>query len=59
MEEETEESFDRVVEEVAQGLARSWMTLVVTGTFGGLEICIGGMIYWRTGTRRTITCWRG
>lgn len=45
VEEEIEESFDRIVEEGAQRLARSWMTMMVTGTFGGMEIGIGVMAY--------------
>lgn len=45
VEEEIEESFDRIVEEGAQRLARSWTTTLVTGTFGGLEVGIGVMAY--------------
>lgn len=45
VEEEIEASFDRIVEEGAQRLARSWPTMLVTGTFGGLEIGIGVMAY--------------
>ncbi|RAX49249.1 formate/nitrite transporter family protein [Arthrobacter sp. AQ5-05] len=45
VEEEIEESFDRIVEEGAQRLARSWTTMLVTGTFGGLEIGVGVMAY--------------
>lgn len=39
------ESFDRIVEEGAERLARSWTTILVTGTFGGLEIGLGVMAY--------------
>lgn len=45
VEEEIEESFDRIVEEGAQRLARNWTTTLVTGTFGGLEVGIGVMAY--------------
>ncbi|MFJ6418363.1 formate/nitrite transporter family protein [Paeniglutamicibacter sp. NPDC091659] len=45
VEEEIEESFDRMVEEGAQRLARSWTTVLVTGTFGGLEVGVGVMAY--------------
>lgn len=45
VEAEIEESFDRIVEEGAQRLARSWTTILVTGVFGGLEIGVGVMAY--------------
>ncbi|RAX49900.1 formate/nitrite transporter family protein [Arthrobacter sp. AQ5-05] len=45
VEEEIEESFDRIVEEGAQRLARNWTTMLVTGTFGGLEVGVGVMAY--------------
>ncbi|MFF5794467.1 formate/nitrite transporter family protein [Paeniglutamicibacter sp. NPDC012692] len=45
VEEEIEESFDRIVEEGAQRLARSWTTMLITGTFGGLEVGVGVMAY--------------
>lgn len=45
VEEEIEESFDRIVEEGAQRLARTWTTMLVTGTFGGLEVGVGVMAY--------------
>ncbi|GAA4367687.1 formate/nitrite transporter family protein [Paeniglutamicibacter cryotolerans] len=45
VESEIEESFDRIVEEGAQRLARTWPTILVTGTFGGLEVGIGVMAY--------------
>ncbi|PYG98918.1 formate/nitrite transporter family protein [Arthrobacter stackebrandtii] len=45
VEQEIEESFDRIVEEGAQRLARSWTTILVTGAFGGLEIGVGVMAY--------------
>ena len=45
VEEEIEEHFDRIVEEGAQRLARSWSSMLVTGTFGGMEIGVGVMAY--------------
>lgn len=45
VEEELEKSFDRIVDEGAQRLARSWSTILVTGVFGGLEIGVGVMAY--------------
>ena len=45
VEEEVEESFDRIVEEGAQRLARTWTTMLVTGAFGGMEVGIGVMAY--------------
>ncbi|MFL4473723.1 formate/nitrite transporter family protein [Paeniglutamicibacter sp. MACA_103] len=45
VEEEIEEAFDRIVEEGAQRLARNWTTVLVTGTFGGLEVGVGVMAY--------------
>lgn len=45
VEEEIEEAFDRIVEEGAQRLSRSWTTVLVTGTFGGLEVGVGIMAY--------------
>ncbi len=39
------ESFDRIVEEGAERLARSWVTILITGTFGGLEIGLGVMAF--------------
>lgn len=45
LEDEIAESFDRIVEEGAERLARSWTTILVTGTFGGLEIGLGVMGY--------------
>ena len=45
VEEEIVESFDRIVEEGAERLARSWMTILITGTFGGLEIGLGVMAF--------------
>lgn len=45
VEEEIEESFDRIVEEGAQRLARSWTTMLVTGAFGGMEVGLGVMAY--------------
>lgn len=45
VEKEIEDSFDRIVEDGAQRLARSWTTMLVTGTFGGLEVGVGVMAY--------------
>lgn len=45
LEDEIVESFDRIVEEGAERLARSWTNVLVTGTFGGLEIGLGVMAY--------------
>ena len=45
LEDEIVESFDRIVEEGAERLARSWTNILVTGTFGGLEIGLGVMAY--------------
>ena len=39
------DSFDRIVEEGAQRLARSWPNMLITGTFGGMEIGLGIMAY--------------
>lgn len=45
VEDELVESFDRIVEEGAERLARSWTSVLVTGTFGGVEIGLGVMAY--------------
>lgn len=45
LEDEIVESFDRIVDEGAERLARSWTTILVTGTFGGFEIGLGVMAY--------------
>lgn len=45
VEDEIAESFDRIVAEGAARLARSWTTVLVTGTFGGLEVGAGIMAY--------------
>ncbi|MDQ0093994.1 formate/nitrite transporter family protein [Paeniglutamicibacter psychrophenolicus] len=45
VEEEIEESFNRIVEEGAQRLARTWTTMLVTGAFGGMEVGLGVMAY--------------
>lgn len=42
---EIAESFDRIVEEGAERLARSWPTMLITGTFGGMEVGLGVMAY--------------
>ncbi len=45
VEDEIVESFDRIVEEGAERLARSWTSVLITGTFGGLEVGLGVMAY--------------
>jgi formate/nitrite transporter FocA (FNT family) len=45
VEDEIAESFDRIVEQGAERLARSWTTVLVTGAFGGLEVGVGVMAY--------------
>ncbi len=45
LEAEVAESFDRIVEEGAERLARSWTNVLITGTFGGMEIGVGVMAY--------------
>lgn len=45
VEDEIAESFDRIAEQGAERLARSWTTVLVTGTFGGLEIGAGILAY--------------
>lgn len=45
VEEELEETFDRIVEEGAQRLHRTWPSVLVTGVFGGLEVGLGVMAY--------------
>jgi formate/nitrite transporter FocA (FNT family) len=45
VEEEIETSFDRIVDEGAQRLNRTWMAVIITGIFGGLEIGTGIMAY--------------
>ncbi len=45
VEEEIEESFDRIVDEGAQRLHRTWSSVLVTGFFGGIEVGLGVMAY--------------
>ncbi len=45
VEDEITESFHQVVSEGTQRLHRTWRTVLVTGTFGGLEIGVGVMAY--------------
>ncbi|MGO2541361.1 MAG: formate/nitrite transporter family protein [Specibacter sp.] len=45
VEEELETSFDRIVEEGAQRLHRTWPSMLVTGVFGGMEVGLGVMAY--------------
>lgn len=44
-EEEIEDSFDRIITEGAQRLNRTWLTVFITGLFGGLEVGTGIMAY--------------
>ncbi|GGG03673.1 formate transporter [Rhodococcoides trifolii] len=39
--EDTEETFDRLVDEGRQRLGRSWLALIATGLLGGLDIGVG------------------
>ena len=43
VEDAIEESFERIVDEGAQRLHRTWRVVLVTGTFGGIEIGVGIM----------------
>jgi len=45
VEDELQESFAQIVSEGTQRLHRTWRTVLVTGTFGGLEIGVGVMAY--------------
>ncbi|PYI68767.1 formate transporter [Arthrobacter livingstonensis] len=45
VEEELETTFDRIVDEGAQRLHRTWASVVVTGLFGGIEVGLGVMAY--------------
>ena len=45
VEDEIADSYDRIVEEGAGRLARSWTIILVTGTFGGFEVGTGVMAY--------------
>lgn len=45
VEDEIADSFDRIVADGAARLARSWTTVLVTGTFGGIEVGAGVMAY--------------
>jgi formate/nitrite transporter FocA (FNT family) len=45
VEEEIEESFDRIVAEGAQRLHRTWRSVLITGFFGGVEVGLGVMAY--------------
>lgn len=45
VEDDIAESFERIVSEGAARLARGWTTVLVTGTFGGLEVGAGVMAY--------------
>ncbi|MDJ0316269.1 MULTISPECIES: formate/nitrite transporter family protein [Arthrobacter] len=45
VEEELETSFERIVEEGAQRLHRTWSSVLVTGLFGGIEVGLGVMAY--------------
>ncbi|MDJ0314964.1 formate/nitrite transporter family protein [Arthrobacter sp. H35-D1] len=43
VEEEIETAFDRIVDEGAQRLVRTWPSMLVTGFFGGIEVGLGVM----------------
>ncbi len=45
VEDELESAFDRIVDEGAQRLHRTWLSLLVTGFFGGIEVGLGVMGY--------------
>ena len=45
VEDELNESFHQIVDEGTQRLHRTWRAVLVTGTFGGLEIGVGVMAY--------------
>ncbi|MEO8220836.1 MAG: formate/nitrite transporter family protein [Specibacter sp.] len=45
VEDELESAFDRIVDEGAQRLHRTWPSLLVTGFFGGIEVGLGVMAY--------------
>ena len=45
VEDDLEVSFDRIVDEGAQRLHRTWPSVLVTGVFGGLEVGLGVMAY--------------
>jgi formate/nitrite transporter FocA (FNT family) len=45
VEDELETSFARIVDEGAQRLHRTWRAVLVTGTFGGMEVGVGVMAY--------------
>jgi formate/nitrite transporter FocA (FNT family) len=45
VEEELESSFNRIVDEGAQRLHRTWLSVFVTGVFGGFEVGLGVMAY--------------
>ncbi|WP_287933919.1 formate/nitrite transporter family protein [Arthrobacter sp.] len=45
VEEELETTFDRIVDEGAQRLHRTWASVLVTGLFGGIEVGLGVMAY--------------
>jgi formate-nitrite transporter family protein len=45
VEDELEASFAKIVDEGAQRLHRTWRTVLVTGTFGGMEVSVGVMAY--------------
>lgn len=45
VEDEIVESFDRLVEEGAQRLNRTWLSVLITGVFGGFEVGLGAMAF--------------
>lgn len=45
VEDELEASFAAILDEGAQRLHRTWRTVLVTGTFGGMEVSVGVMAF--------------
>jgi formate/nitrite transporter FocA (FNT family) len=45
VEDELQQSFAQIVDEGTQRLHRTWRTVLVTGTFGGMEVGVGVMAY--------------
>jgi formate-nitrite transporter family protein len=45
VEDELQQSFAQIVDEGTQRLHRTWRTVLVTGTFGGMEVGLGVMAY--------------
>lgn len=45
VEDQIVESLDRMVDEGAQRLNRTWLSVLITGAFGGIEVGVGVMAY--------------